>query len=58
MEDYQTKVTKEADELKVDNKNTVKKKYFNAEIGLSEAIQILMFDYFMERNEALKYLGL
>lgn len=40
------------------SKRECKKKYINADIGLSDAIQCLMFDHFMDRGEALKYLGL
>jgi len=39
-------------------KRECKRKYLKAEIGLSEALQCLMFDHFMDRGEALRYLGL
>jgi hypothetical protein len=40
------------------NKREIKKAFLAAEIGLSDAIPLLMFDWGMERGEALRYLGL
>ena len=39
-------------------KRNCKKPYINGEIFLGEALEFLMFDCFMDRNDALKYLGL
>jgi len=40
------------------SKRAVKSAYLKAEIGLTDALTALMFDFFMDRGEALRYLGL
>lgn len=39
-------------------KRQIKAAYLRGDIGLSDAVPALMFDYNMERGEALRYLGL
>lgn len=42
----------------VKTKRQIKKEYDAALIGLSDAIPALMYDHYMSRGEALRYLGL
>lgn len=41
-----------------DSAREIKRRYLNAEFGLSDALAGLMFDHSMERGDALRYLGL
>lgn len=50
-------LSKEGGELKRD-KQQIKGSYDAGNIGLSDALQSLMFDHGMWRGEALEYLGL
>lgn len=42
---------------KYSTKRDVRTAYFNACIGLTDAIAALMFDFGMTRGDAFKYLG-
>lgn len=39
-------------------KKECKKLYIKSDIGLSEAVECLMFDFGLDRGQAFKYLGL
>ncbi len=50
--------TTETTEVPTMTKRQCKSEYLKANIGLTDALNCLMFDHSMDQGEALKYLGL